>query len=395
MIRTILLIVALVSGAGALLLLLQQPEPVPEPIPVVAELPADGTTPEAEVEVEPPPLATVEILSTTRDIAVGDLVAETDFAWTPWPADFLPSGFVTQADDPEIIADLVGRAALLDLASGDPVLRNALVDPAPPTTRARVGDGSPLQTGMRAVPITLQLESSVVNVFTPGDIVDLVHVYFRDGQDTPVGTTLARGVRILDIEQVPMQVEAVGRNPFHTFVMELTPDDATRVLAASQVGRITFTLGGDSQSGVMPRADSISQSILPGFRAMMLTDVSLASGELMRVGDRIDILYTPAPGEGSASAESMVIVSNARVLELGRSEATVIMASDESASNAQPIGSVTVELDMRGTELVTSALMSGRVTLSLRSFSDMDQAYEVFDMPPDFPEVRVRRAGTL
>lgn len=396
MIRTVLLIVALLSGGGALTLLLRQPEPEPAVVTAGPTMVPDDFQPMTTTPAPEPVVQTTEVLSLRRPIAQGTVMQSNDFAWIAWPTEFLMSGFILREAQPDAAFALRDRIASFDLQPDEPVLASAFA--AVPDTR-RIPEDSVsrnVRPGMRAVPVRIQMDQSMFDLFNAGDRVDVVHVYFPNDGVSPVGRTVASNVRLLEItEQAASQTPQDGRPVSRTVLMELATEDATAVMASAQIGTLSLLLRAPADDNEpTPQIVTVANSITPGYRGVVLPDVSLTSAGLIRPNDRLDILFTPVVDDMTAPP-SFVVVENSRVLEVRTGDNAPSQQREADASGSVQRASITVELDFAGTEVVTAAVQAGFVSVSLRSANDAESEYRVFPLPQDPIRVRVRRAGSF
>lgn len=404
MIRSILLVIALVSGGGALVLLMQGPATsAPEITDTAdAEPVTEAAAPEEEA-VAPPVVETSELLSVARDIAEGETLRPDDFAWVAWPTDFLISGFIARDDAPDAIFDLIGTVAAFDLAEGEPVLAEGFEAPqVADQTGAFDAAVRRVGAGMRPVSVPVEVVRPLGSVLRPGDHVDLVHVYFPDDGDVPVSRILVPDAQILAIDPVG-RPDAEGRadEGLRNVVLALSVRDATAALAATRIGSLSLLLRHPDDVGRidMPRQPDfdLARDIASGLRGFALSDVDLAAAGQILPDDRVDLIFTPGP-EDDLWPSSRVLVTNARVVGLSAAlnDPDVVRGgSGPDGGPGTPSDRVTVELDPAGVEAVTTALQRGRVSVSLRSDSETDLPYHVNPLPPPSVQVRVRRAGEL
>jgi len=377
-----------------LTLLLQQPAPKAEPVEVVTPTVVPETT---DPTVAPaPPVETREVLTLSRAVTQGTAMQPDDFTWVEWPTEFLMSRFILRDGQPDAAYSLGGSIASFDMQPDEPVLASAFA--TIPEAR-QISEDSILRRvrpGMRAVPLRIQMDEPMFGYFNSGDFVDLVHVYFPNDGINPVGRTIASNVRLLEIapyedDEAVEDERRVSRN----VVIELASGDATEVMAAAQIGTLSMLLRAPAEEDEpVLETVSLSQSISPGFRGVVLPDVNLTSAGLIQPNDRVDILFTPVVDDMRA-APSTVIIENSRVVEVRRPDGQPAPTREAEAPASLPRASITVELDFAGTEVVTAAIQAGHLSVSLRSARDVERDYRVSPLPQTPVTVRVRRAGSF
>ena len=263
--RVLILLCATVSAMGAMWLMRAalQSEAAQRPVqqqPVAA-------TPEV---VAP---KTVDVLVAAREIKTGRRLSIEDLRWQPWPVDSVSDTFYKFSEDPEAIESLIGDAARLVIADGEPVTTAKIVDIQGTGVLAAL-----LRPGMRAVSLPVDEITGAGGFILPGDFVDLLltRQITIDEIDEESGEivrstshnqtdTVMETVRVLAIDQA-LQSEgqaSVGRSA----TLELLPDQVelltlTRQIATQKRGFITLSLRsfeemadtyGEELDKVMPR----------------------------------------------------------------------------------------------------------------------------------------------
>jgi pilus assembly protein CpaB len=224
MLRILLIGLALLSGGAAALLVGNlRPD---EPIAALQE-PVQG------VEL-------VEILVAAQDIAPGTTASPEMFRWQPWPIEALHVSFIRRGDQPDASESFAGQISRGMIIAGSPV-------PAPNAFGTVQGYlSSRLNPGMRAVAIPVSAERSAGGFILPNNRVDVLMSIPCNRSDDCEGTTstrtILRNVRVLAIDQVGQdgneQRSVIGR----TATLELTPQDAERIVSAASTGTLALIL---------------------------------------------------------------------------------------------------------------------------------------------------------
>jgi pilus assembly protein CpaB len=220
--RLVVLGVALTAGLGASYLMM-------------------GSKPQETVRVvAAPPEAKDAVLVAARDLSFGAVIASEDVRWQSWPKDQVPAGVMQQSAHPTAIQDAVGSIVRSNFLSGEPIRSDRLVRGAGSGFMAAV-----LQPGTRAVAIDLadQGKSAAGGFILPNDRVDVIRTYHPD--DAPGATasdTILVNIRVLAIGQ-SVQEKAAERTVIGgTATLELTPDQAEKVVLAQRTGQLTLSL---------------------------------------------------------------------------------------------------------------------------------------------------------
>ena len=239
------------------------------------------------------PVGVTKILVAARAINPGEVLSEVDIRWVDWPQALLEERYIQESefsvptgDEPSTDTAPIARtggnngaqttggeaaqpAAQADVTVVGAVARRRILinEPISPDALIRRGDrgvGAAVVTpGMRAISIQISESSAAAGFIMPGDFVDVVltanirsavdanksglsRFDFPDG-DTIINYTsesVLENVKVLAIDQSMNQNTAeqgparVGR----TATIEVTPNDAGRLLIASQLGQLTLTL---------------------------------------------------------------------------------------------------------------------------------------------------------
>lgn len=178
-----------------------------------------------------------EVVVAKRSLAPGDRVDADTMAVRKVASTYLPAGAVT----PSEFAAYEGETLQLAMGSGEPLFAAAVA------VRERDGLSSRIPPGTRAMTVVVDEVNSVSGMLRPGDRIDLMFsVRPRPDPGLPVGEVatplmsnllvLATGTRTR-VEPAP---DAVGR--FGAITVEVTPEQAQRLILAQRSGRITALL---------------------------------------------------------------------------------------------------------------------------------------------------------
>lgn len=211
----LMLLLALVVGATAVYLARGWLESqVPEPV-VITE--------------EKVPLTTVVIAK--RDLFFGDRLRSDFLAEQPWPKDTVPEGAFTT------VAALTEeeRVVIRQIAKSEPILRSKITGEG-----GRASLSAQITSSMRAITIRVNDILGVAGFVLPGDHVDLLLTREID-DNTPVTTILLQNIKILGIDQ-NANAETDGTQLASSATMEVTPEQAQKIVLATTVGEINLAL---------------------------------------------------------------------------------------------------------------------------------------------------------
>jgi pilus assembly protein CpaB len=253
-VRILILAVALAAAIGAVVIVRGMSK---------AQVPTKVVVAAATTVVEKP---TAQVLVAKRDLPAGTRLEQTDMTWQAWPQESLNPAFVLQTTvaKPEGgVAKVTGAAKdIAQRAVGAPdaaltalvgaVVRETILANEPMTDRKLVRAGSAgimaitLESGMRAMSVSLSAESAAGGFILPGDHVDVVESRLLEGQAQGGGkhvlaATVMKNVKVLAIDQnltAPKGSSVVGA----TATLELNPQQAEVMIQAKAQGELTLVL---------------------------------------------------------------------------------------------------------------------------------------------------------
>lgn len=233
-IRIIILLLALAAAVGAALLVMQLSQPQ-----IRTE-----TVSKDKLVIEELEVSKVEVLTVTRDIAIGETFKAGDLQWSPWPEANVVEGYYLQAAAPTSIETLTGAVIKLALFKGEPVLPQKIAIKGEQGLLAAL-----MEPGMRAISVEISAESASGGFILPNDRVDLILTY--DQQADPergiaqrtVATTVVQNVRVLAIDQ-NFSTEAEGETARlgSTATLEVSPREAELLAMSQSLGEVSLSL---------------------------------------------------------------------------------------------------------------------------------------------------------
>jgi pilus assembly protein CpaB len=189
----------------------------------------------------PPAAKTLGVVVAKFPLERGELISSDNMAIRQVPAEFIPASTI----QPDQFEALSGMRLARAMRSGEPLLREALLEAGPEPLAMR------LAPGKRAVTIMADEVNSVSGMLRPGDRVDLLFTA-RDvlaaaqGSGGDLTRPLLQDVRIL---ATGAQLDTVhprgpGAASFGTVTVEVTPEQAKQLVLAQRGGRLTAMLRG-------------------------------------------------------------------------------------------------------------------------------------------------------
>lgn len=190
---------------------------------------------QAAAKVAPP--ATVSVVVAKFDLIAGEAVSADNMAVRSIPVDFAPGSALR----PEQFDAKAGMRLARALRSGEPLLAEILQPAESGGLSARV------RQGIRALTIAVDDVNAVSGMLRPGDRIDLLFSARAQGTDAGTAVETARvlvqNVAVLATgRQLKPGADEGGVRPFTSITVELSPEDATRLVVAQRTGRITALL---------------------------------------------------------------------------------------------------------------------------------------------------------
>lgn len=188
-----------------------------------------------------------------QDLKKGERVTNRSVGIRQVPIEWSHSGAIT----PEQFARADNAVLAYPAMKGEPVVWAQLEDARAAAFSTR------LATGRRAVTVPVDEISSVSGMVEPNDRIDIVVSINRDNRNYTF--TLLQGVTVLATgSQIsPGEKQSDGRpRTFTTITLDTTPDDAKRIIAAREIGRVTALLRAPNDTGNVSAVRSDAQTLL-------------------------------------------------------------------------------------------------------------------------------------
>jgi pilus assembly protein CpaB len=187
---------------------------------------------------------TGHIVIAAEPLAYGTAVTAENVSEIPWFTTKLPEGAFASKDDL-----LAGgrRTVLYPLKQGEPVLRSKVTGAGQRASLAAV-----LEEGKRAVTVRVDDVRGVAGFVLPGDFVDIVMIADEvSSKRQSYSDILLEHVKVLAIDQIASEAEekpTVAR----AVTLEVTKEQAQKILLASNVGKLSLILSRPVQSSHDP-----------------------------------------------------------------------------------------------------------------------------------------------
>ncbi len=208
-----------------------------------------------------------------EDIGLGDPLTSQMLRLEQWPKDKVPSGALTNIEDVE------GRRTKTKLYAGEPILANKLFSKGD-----KLGGVTPrIPKGYRVVSVKVDPVSSGGSLIRPGDRVDvLVHLRCnqRAGITETSTQTILQDVKVFAVNDVvEINPERDGVKPLaaKTISLLVVPQDAEKVMLASQLGKIQLVMRGPEDDEHVATDGTPTYELFGGARPTSREDEKSAS----------------------------------------------------------------------------------------------------------------------
>lgn len=188
-----------------------------------------------------------------HDLKKGERVTNRTVGVRKVPVEWTHSGAIT----PEQFARADNAVLAYPAMKGEPVVWAQLENAREAAFSTR------LVSGRRAVTVPVDEISSVSGMVEPNDRIDVVVSITRDNRNYTF--TLLQGITVLATgSQIsPGDKESDGRpRTFTTITLDTTPEDAKRIIAAREIGRVTALLRAPNDIGNVSSVRSDAHSLL-------------------------------------------------------------------------------------------------------------------------------------
>lgn len=199
---------------------------------------AGAATPQAEAAPVP---KGPKVLVALRALPVGTIITADSIGFQEWPKGMVQDAYFLEGEAD--MNKLLGTVVRYPVTAGQPVTQGALVAPGDRGFLAAA-----LGPGMRAITVSVSVQSGVAGFIFPGDRVDLMLTQsVRGDQAETLNTTetILRNLRVLATDQSTESETANGKTVVHEFrtvTLEVTPRIAEKIQVAQTIGQLSLSL---------------------------------------------------------------------------------------------------------------------------------------------------------
>ncbi|WP_291203348.1 Flp pilus assembly protein CpaB [Hyphomonas sp.] len=243
-----------------------------------------GETPDAQANATPA-IAMTKVLVMTSTVEPGAIIDPQFVKEVEWPERAVPEGALKNVS--ELGPKAYSRGLMVP---GEPLLL-----PKIDTTGSVLTLAAAITPGMRAVSIVVRNDTGVSGFVLPGDRVDVNEfMELEDAGGRPEGSRVSanilarpvlRHVKVLAVDQ-SFDANLEGAKPSQTVTLEVTPDDALLLGAASQRASLGLALISRDEEAMVaaitpPKPVDVKRVVQPATvrRAPVNTTVRVINGE--------------------------------------------------------------------------------------------------------------------
>ncbi len=176
----------------------------------------------------------VEVVVPKQNMLRGETITSQKVSVRKFPKKYMDSNTVTSAN----YKVAVGQRLNFDIDGGKPLLWAHLEGGVMPTFSGKIEDG------YRALTVPVDEINSISGFLQPKDNVDLMLTYQKSGKQGKVTFPFMQNLHVL-ATGVKTAVDKTGRaasKRYNTITVQVTPENAKKIILAQDVGKVTATL---------------------------------------------------------------------------------------------------------------------------------------------------------
>jgi pilus assembly protein CpaB len=186
----------------------------------------------------PEPLNGGGVYVASTDVGMGEQLSEQVLRLESWPTGKIPTGAISRLEDVD------GRRTRARLYPGEPILEDKLFAKGVNSH----GAAAMITKGFRVVPVKVDAVTGGSSLILPGDTVDvMIHLVRDPGREIPetVTRTILQDVKVFavnDVLNTEREKEGSKSIVAKTISLLVTPDQAAKVMLATQLGNVSLVL---------------------------------------------------------------------------------------------------------------------------------------------------------
>lgn len=192
----------------------------------------------------------VRVVVATEDLAKGVALSAKNVAAREVPKEWLHSNAIRESQFDKADGQVLAHPAL----RGEPIVWAQLEGEKAPSFSTR------LVPGRRAITVPVDEINSISGMLVPGDRIDLMVTIKKDRQTLML--PLLQSVQVMATGTRASSEDPEGKRAFTTVTLDATPDEARRVLAAREVGKLAALLRAPGDQLAAPSRWSNADAVL-------------------------------------------------------------------------------------------------------------------------------------
>jgi pilus assembly protein CpaB len=238
---------------------------------------------------------TVNLIVAKANLNRGDKLSSDNLAVRPIPVEYAHSVAAT----PDQFDRLDGQVLGYPVKDGEMILWGMMETKKAPTFSSRV------ELGRRAITVQVDEINSISGMLEPGDVIDLILSLDRGGRK--ISLPMLQGVRVMATGQRSVDDPRSGEKyRYATVTLNTTPDEAHKLIAAREAGKLTALLRNPADPG---RAGAVDLASLLG-DAQAMHGQAASGTRIARTTRTIPVLYggggAPLPAQAPGAYKLLV-----------------------------------------------------------------------------------------
>lgn len=195
-------------------------------------------------------LNVTEVLVAAHDLNLGQQVTPSDVRWQPWPEGAITPAYIVKSKDAQAMQKTVGGTVRQAMLAGEPLTEQKVVQADGAGFMSAI-----LAPGMRAVSVSISVETGAGGFILPNDRVDVILTSRGSGNSNSQDSrTILNNVRILAIDQTYREEGGNKVVIGKTATVELSPGQAEALAQAAASGVVSLSLR--SIADIDPKKDA-------------------------------------------------------------------------------------------------------------------------------------------
>jgi len=199
------------------------------------------------------------ILVASKSLHEGDTVHVGDLIWQQWPQNALNANYIKEGSVK--VEDLGGAVVRYSVENGEPVVLSDFVKSGEKGILAAI-----VTPGKRAISIDVTAQSASSGLISPGDHVDVIMAKVSTGAaggQQGESKTIVKNVKVLAVDIETGTLQGKPKVQPHVATLEVTPQEAEEIVAASKDGTLSLSLHSLSTQEVPTPTVEVSSNEAP------------------------------------------------------------------------------------------------------------------------------------